>query len=61
MWGSCASDQVGEQILPSMDELNSVLLNDGSPTRLTKPNGGVPYGVHTLKKLLRNVIRASIT
>lgn len=38
VWGCGFSDNVGEFLLDSLDILNLCILNDGSPTRRTRPN-----------------------
>lgn len=37
MWGSARDDSLGNVIVDTLEDLNLILLNDGSPTRVTKP------------------------
>lgn len=38
VWGSAFSDRDGRSVMDFLDESNLFLLNDGSPTRISRPN-----------------------
>ena len=40
-WGSSFSDRCGLNLLDAVEETNLVILNDGSPTRLSAPGGSL--------------------